>query len=261
MIVRKCPYCLQPTRVNEYHCIHCGSILVEPNQLQSQRKKWLYGWVVLAILILCIIAALLTFQILTETDDSNHVTNPILPTPKPIPEPGDPHPKPGLPPESPVKPNPFDSFTMPNVIGYTNEEAIDSIGIDRLGSDSKNIIWQDSFSVEKGYVISQKPAADTIVSDQDQIEITVSKGYPINTKETIEEITVEPAVDGEISTISIHYSDARGDNIEWGKRTIDKSKIIPIKLVLSPEKDGLIEIYRQNQLIDYQDVKYDDILD
>ena len=49
--------------------------------------------------------------------------------------------------------------------------------------------------------------------------------------------------------------------IEWGERLMDKSKIIPIKLVLSPEKDGLIEIYRQNQLIDYQDVKYDDILD
>ncbi len=149
------------------------------------------------------------------------------------------------------------TFQMPNLLGVTQNEAISTITKNNLKLAANGIVMEPSFKYEKGIVFDQKPfQPDEVVAEGDEITIHVSSGYPENASVQVVDITVSPTIENEATEIKIMYSDARGDNIEWGTRTITESVTYPVKVVLTPQKAGLIEIYADGTLVDYRNVNY-----
>ncbi|MDG0812340.1 hypothetical protein [Cohnella rhizosphaerae] len=91
-----------------------------------------------------------------------------------------------------------------------------------------------------------------------EVTIWISSGYPADAKEKTWNVTVSPAVEGKTSTIKILLTDARGDS-EWGTKKIKTSQTFPINLVLSPDKEGQITVYRDDQFLDRIKVPYADV--
>ncbi len=149
------------------------------------------------------------------------------------------------------------TFQMPNLLGITQNEAISTITKNNLKLAAEGVVLQPSFKYEKGIVFEQKPfQPDEIVSEGKELTIYVSSGYPSDARVEVVDLTVEPTAENVATDIKIIYSDARGDNIEWGTRKITQSTTYPVKIVLAPDKNGLIEIYRDGQLVDYRNVNY-----
>ncbi|WP_373229927.1 Stk1 family PASTA domain-containing Ser/Thr kinase [Cohnella sp.] len=149
-----------------------------------------------------------------------------------------------------------EAFAMPNLIGKTEGEAKATIEKNDLKLPADKILQEPSYA-PKGTVFKQFPAEQNeMVTPGTEISIWVSSGYPADSREQDLEVTVSPAVEGESSTIRIVYSDARGDNIEWGSKKISAMTTFPIKLILSPEKDGKITVYRDGQFLQEEPVPY-----
>lgn len=71
---------------------------------------------------------------------------------------------------------------------------------------------------------------------------------------------VAPAQDGKKSKIRIEYVDARnnGEKQDWGTRTIGKSQVLSVNLVLAPNKDGSVIVTRDGVLLDTYVIPYID---
>lgn len=152
-----------------------------------------------------------------------------------------------------------EAFAMPNLIGMTENEAKATIEKNDLLLPADKITQERSYA-PKGEVFKQFPAEQNeMVTPGTEISIWVSSGFPEESVEKELEVTVSPAVEGKTSTIRITYSDARGDNIEWGSKKINAMTTFPIKLILSPEKDGKITVYRDGQILQEEPVPYEDI--
>ncbi len=149
------------------------------------------------------------------------------------------------------------TFQMPNLLGISQAEAVSIITKNKLKLAENGVVLQPSFKYEKGVVFEQKPfQPDEIVAEGNELTIYVSSGYPADARVEVIDLTVEPSGENVATEIKIIYSDARGDNIEWGTRSITQTTTYPVKVVLSPDKNGLIEIYRDGQLVDYRNVNY-----
>ncbi|MFC5703427.1 Stk1 family PASTA domain-containing Ser/Thr kinase [Cohnella faecalis] len=154
-----------------------------------------------------------------------------------------------------------EEFAMPNLINKSESEARAEIQKNDLKLPDKNVFREPSYAAPKGKVFKQFPAEQNeTVSAGTEVSIWISTGYPPEAKEKSWEVTVPPAEEGKESTIRILYSDARGDNIEWGTpRKIKAVTTFPIKLILSPDKSGQITVYRNNEYLDRIPVPYNDV--
>ncbi len=152
-----------------------------------------------------------------------------------------------------------EAFEMPSLIGLTENEAKAMIEKNNLKLPDDKITRTPSYT-EKGKVFKQFPAEkDEKVTEGTEISIWVSSGYPKDAKEEPLNVIVYPAEEGKESTISIKYSDARGDNLELPETKITRMTQIPVTLVLAPGKDGHIMIYRDGQFLQEQWFPYEDI--
>jgi serine/threonine-protein kinase len=150
-----------------------------------------------------------------------------------------------------------EAFEMPNLIGKTEAEAKAIILKNDLKLPEDKIMRESSYSQPKGKVFKQFPEEpNEMVTPKTEVMIWVSSGYPADSREQKLSVTVSPAVEGQTSKIRIVYSDATGDNIEWGTKEITATTSIPITLILSPNKDGQISIYRDGQFLQKEPVPY-----
>jgi serine/threonine-protein kinase len=145
---------------------------------------------------------------------------------------------------------------VPNLKGITKDEAVSRLLKSNLKVGAAGVIEQPNYTFDKGIVFEQSPLADTEVDKNSEVKIFVSSGYPNDTRVELVELVVSPATAGKTSDVKIVYSDARGDNIVWGTRTISQNTVFPVKIVMSPSKNGLIEIFRDQQMIDGREVFY-----
>lgn len=144
---------------------------------------------------------------------------------------------------------------MPDLIGKTVNEA-KNILVARGLKLNPDIKQEPSYTPE-GKVFKQEPHEPKASVDPDtEITIYVSSGYPADALEYTYNIAVSPAEIGKTSTVRIVYSDASGDNIEWGKRKIKDMVAFPVGLVLSPTKDAVVQVYRDDQLVDAKTITY-----
>ncbi|RKP55380.1 Stk1 family PASTA domain-containing Ser/Thr kinase [Cohnella endophytica] len=149
-----------------------------------------------------------------------------------------------------------EAFPMPDLMGKTEAEAKAILEKNNLKIGADKIYYERDYS-PKGKVFKQFPAdKNEKVTKDTEISIWISSGYPEDSREQKLNITVSPAVAGKSSKIRIEYSDATGDNKDGGTKKITATTSIPITLILSPTKDGLIRIYRDDQFLQQETVPY-----
>jgi serine/threonine protein kinase/beta-lactam-binding protein with PASTA domain len=152
-----------------------------------------------------------------------------------------------------------ETFAMPDLIGKTEIEAKAIIEKNNLKLPADKILKEPSYS-PNDKVFKQFPAdKNERVTPGTEVTIWISSGYPPDSIKRDYSVQVSPAEEGKISTILIKYSDARGDNIEMKPEKISTTTSFPITLILSPDKDGLITVFRDGQFYASEPVPYADI--
>lgn len=133
------------------------------------------------------------------------------------------------------------AVTMKNVIGLKEAVAVSMLEAEDF---KVNVIYETSYSIQKGYVSDQAPfKGGEQVDNGTTITLTVSSGYPSDALMPTKQIEISPKTAGTSSTIRIVYSDARGEELEWGTRTITSKTSYPISVIVSPSKNAEITYY------------------
>lgn len=148
---------------------------------------------------------------------------------------------------------------MPDLIGKTESEA------KALLEERKLVLGEvkesTSFSVDVGKVTKTWAFENgATVPPGTAITIFISTGYPPEALNYTFNVPVAPAQDGKKSKIQIEFIDARnnGEKQDWGTRTIGKSQVLSVNLVLAPNKDGSVIVTRDGVLLDAYPVSYID---
>lgn len=148
------------------------------------------------------------------------------------------------------------AVTMKNVIGLKEAVAVSMLEAEDF---TVNVIYETDYSVQKGYVLDQSPfKGGEQVDNGTTITLTVSSGYPSDALMPTKKISLSPNTAGTSSTIRIVYSDARGDELEWGTRTISEKTTFPISVIVSPSKDAEITYYVDGVVGDTYTITYQD---
>ncbi len=147
-----------------------------------------------------------------------------------------------------------ESFEAPNLIGKNIEQA--KAEVEKLDLKLGVPVYQDSY-LEKDLVIKQFPYnPGDPVSAGAEIQIFVSNGkLPGDAKNVDVPISIFPD-QGKETEVIILVSDARGDKQQVTKEVISQPKEFTVSLVLSPDKSGLIQVYRDGSLFSEQTVPY-----
>ncbi|GIO30653.1 MULTISPECIES: Stk1 family PASTA domain-containing Ser/Thr kinase [Paenibacillus] len=151
---------------------------------------------------------------------------------------------------------------MPKLIGETQDKAAKMLAAAGLKLDP-NITQEASYTVPKGTVIAQWPHdPDTMVNPNDGlISITVSSGYPAEAIKYTYNVPVAPDEEGKNTKVRIEYSDATtNDQMKvWGSKNIKTMQIFPVDLVVGPNKDASVKVYKNGQLVENYTVYYMDV--
>lgn len=151
----------------------------------------------------------------------------------------------------------LESVTMVSLIDMTRSEAEKKIR--ELGFRVGDVDEVPSFTVDKGKVMEQWPFdANMSAEPGKEQNIKVSSGYPPEAINYTFKVPVAPKQEGEKSQIRIVFTDALGDNQEGESRTISTTEIIPVKLLLAPEKNGSVQIFRDGKSLETYSVFYSD---
>ncbi|MCC3379785.1 Stk1 family PASTA domain-containing Ser/Thr kinase [Paenibacillus farraposensis] len=146
---------------------------------------------------------------------------------------------------------------MPNLVGMTQNQAEDEVK--KAGLKVGSIKEEYSYEQEKGKVTKQWPSeAGSELPPNTEITIYVSTGYPPEAIMLPFNVPVAPKEEGKNSKIRITYTDARGENQEWGSRTINTTQVFTINLVMAPNKDSVVSVFRDGAFVDTYPVSYID---
>ncbi|WP_438351468.1 Stk1 family PASTA domain-containing Ser/Thr kinase [Paenibacillus sp. FA6] len=153
-----------------------------------------------------------------------------------------------------------ETFDMPDLVSMTRSKAeseIKKVGLKLLGVEEES-----SFKYEKGLVTRQWPYdAKSTVSIGEEVKIFVSTGYPPEALNYTFNLPVAPVEEGKNSKIRIEYSDARnddGEKKEWGTKTVKSTQVFSVDLVLAPNKDAVVILYRDGVFFDTYTISYVD---
>ncbi|ETT57185.1 Stk1 family PASTA domain-containing Ser/Thr kinase [Paenibacillus sp. FSL H8-0457] len=147
---------------------------------------------------------------------------------------------------------------MPGVVGLEQENAVNIL--ESNGFKIAAIKERSSFEVKKGIVIEQWPhEANQQVAPGSDITLFVSSGYPSDALEYNYSVPVSPSAEGQESKIRVVFSDALGDNQEAVNKTITTSEMVPVKLLLAPDKHATVMIFRDGRQVDTYSVSYTDV--
>jgi serine/threonine protein kinase/beta-lactam-binding protein with PASTA domain len=153
-----------------------------------------------------------------------------------------------------------DTVLMPNLIGTTLAEAKELIAASELVLRDEDILYEASYVLPKGEVTDQTPfmAKEQAVKGS-RVTITVSSGPPKDSKEHTFNVMISPAEAGKTSTVKITYSDARGEDMEWGTKEITSTQTYAVTVLLAPDTEASITVVRDNQFIDRKAITYAEI--
>ncbi|NBD26441.1 Stk1 family PASTA domain-containing Ser/Thr kinase [Paenibacillus glycinis] len=152
-----------------------------------------------------------------------------------------------------------ETFKMPKVIGMKESEAIALLRSKGLVINEADIVREPGYK-PTGEVVAQYPYdPDAQVAKGAAITLTVSSGLPDDALEYTFNIVISPAQAGKSSEIRITYTDATGEDIDWGKRTIKDTQTFPVKVILAPNTEARVKIFRDGQDTDTFSKTYDDV--
>jgi eukaryotic-like serine/threonine-protein kinase len=150
-----------------------------------------------------------------------------------------------------------ETFEMPNLIGLSEAEAKAKITLNNL--KLQEVVKEPSLKQPAGKVFNQWPFdPNAQVSRGQEIKIYVSTGLPEDSGEVRVSIPVQPAKEGEDSLIRIIITDAQYDNFEYMSKTIKKAETIDVKVVVTKDKNAVIQVRADNQLVNSRTVTYKD---
>lgn len=150
-----------------------------------------------------------------------------------------------------------ETIKMPDLKNRTRSEAESMLK--SAGLILAQVQEESSYTVDEGKVTQQWPVeAGADVNPGDKITIFISTGYPPEALNYAYNINVSPKEEGKNSKIRITFEDARGKSQEWGTRTIKSAQMLTIPLILAPNVDGVVSVYRDGQFLDTYLVSYSD---
>ncbi|WP_424765854.1 Stk1 family PASTA domain-containing Ser/Thr kinase [Paenibacillus sp. sgz302251] len=153
-----------------------------------------------------------------------------------------------------------ETVPMPNLVDNSLAEARDLIRASELVLEDADILYEPSYLHQKDYVISQEPyQPKEQVAKGSKVSISVSSGPPADAKAHQFNIVISPAEAGKTSEIRIVYSDARGEEIEAVKQQISGTQSFPVTVVLAPDTEARVTVYRDNQFIDTKSITYEEV--
>ncbi|WP_409341069.1 Stk1 family PASTA domain-containing Ser/Thr kinase [Paenibacillus sp. MBLB4367] len=155
---------------------------------------------------------------------------------------------------------------MPDLRGKTLNEAkflLTSMNLS-LTPGAEGVVEQPSFDQPKGRVIGQHPykPGEDVDDGAGNIVLFVSSGRPANA--VTETFTLnkpfEPAVAGKASNFLIVISDATKENFEYKTLSVNKSEVVSVQVTITPDKNAVVQVTRDNTLYDTQTITYQDYL-
>ena len=153
-----------------------------------------------------------------------------------------------------------DTIVMPDLVNMTRSKAESELK--KLGLKLLEVVEETSFKIEEGKVTRQWPYdAKSTVSIGEEVKIFISTGYPPEALNYTFKLPVAPAEEGKNSKIRIEYSDARNDDGEkkdWGTKTVKSTQVFSVDLVLAPNKDAVVILYRDGVFFDTYTISYVD---
>lgn len=150
------------------------------------------------------------------------------------------------------------AFGMPNLVGKTKEEALALLEASGLKLAKDGIIEEYSFK-PAGEVINQQPYdPNDPVTKGAEVRIYISSGYPPEALQYTFNLPIAPSQEGKESKIRIVVTDARGEDQELGSKSISTTQVFAIDLVLAPNINGVVKVYRDGQYFDAYPVSYID---
>lgn len=153
-----------------------------------------------------------------------------------------------------------ESTEMPDLYNMTLKEAQALLKERGIPIAKDGIKEKPSFEVEAGKIVEQWPFPpnEQVPADSEGVTLFVSTGYPPEAVEYTFEVPVAPAAEGQMSKIRIVYTDARGENQEWGTQTVGKPQYLTVNLVLAPNKDAAVSVHRDGAFLETYPVSYID---
>lgn len=150
-----------------------------------------------------------------------------------------------------------ETVTMPSLAGLSLAQAEDTLrkhGL-KLGS-----VREERSYWPKGTVFRQYPynAGDNVQPGA-SVDVWVSGGLKDGAVEVVEEVLVLPQ-DGPVD-VTIKVQDARGVPLTVASRTVSRPQTIEVPLILSPDADGVIQVYQNGKLVRRQTVRYRDVVE
>lgn len=150
-------------------------------------------------------------------------------------------------------------FNMPNLEGLTLEEAKTRIQLSKLKLD--DVKYETSYLQPKGKVIKQFPyAPNDEVTSGAGIKLIVSSGLPEEAGEMMISLALKPSVEGQSSTFKIIVSDATKSNYEYKTETLTAPEKVDVKVVVSPDKEAVIQVKENDKVVSITTRTYQDYL-
>ena len=117
------------------------------------------------------------------------------------------------------------------------------VELEREGLQLK--VEREKAYVPKDMVFSQYPyQPGESVEPGSVITLRVSDGLPDDAVEYLKAVSVPPVNPGEKTNVRVIITDASGSNKEWLNREITNDTPLAIRLVLSPNTNAVVTIFR-----------------
>jgi len=156
-----------------------------------------------------------------------------------------------------------EQILMPDVTNYTVNEAIsklESVGL-KVAPGEAGIEYEPSFDVPKDRVIRTYPVEkDEYVDPGQEIKLTVSSGPPEDYGEMVISLSLESARPDKPSIFRIVLTDAQYKDHEYATFELTGSQIYNVRVKVTKDTSGYIEILRDNAYYDYRTITYQDYL-
>lgn len=147
-----------------------------------------------------------------------------------------------------------EKFEMPNLIGLSEVEA--KAILTANGLVVGKVEYEYNYDQPEGKVYKQFPyEPGREVTTGDKVDLFISKGNPIDAKVIYSEILVL-LYDNEESEITIVINDAREKDIVWTKEVVNETKFYQVELLLTPNTEGTIKVYKDGKLYQTKPVQY-----
>jgi len=147
-----------------------------------------------------------------------------------------------------------EKFEMPNLIGLSEVEA--KAILTTNGLVVGNIEYEYTYDQPQDKVYKQFPyEPGREVTNGDKVDLYISKGNPVEAKVIYSDILVL-LYDNEEAEISIVINDAREKDIVLKKEVINETTFYEVELLLTPNTEGTIKVYKDGTLYQTKKVEY-----